>query len=115
MKREVCFLIGPGGEVLWSDSSESAFALPDSRVRWDAIWANRERLAVIAHSHPEGPLAFSEEDATTMEAIDTALGRPVRYAVVAPSGMVVRDAEGARLESVEPKWAEALREASGMK
>ena len=51
-QREVCFLIGKGGEILWSDASDSPVALPESRARWEAIWNNREHLEVIAHSHP---------------------------------------------------------------
>ena len=68
-KREVCFLIGKGGAILWADASDSPAALPDSRARWEAIWNNREHLEVIAHSHPVGPAAFSAEDNSTMEAL----------------------------------------------
>ena len=55
MKREVCFLIGRGGAILWADASDSPAALPDSRARWEAIWEHRDELEVIAHSHPIGP------------------------------------------------------------
>ena len=114
MAREVCFLITTDGAVAWSDASESAWSLPDSRARWEAIWERRATLDTIAHSHPGGPLAFSHEDTTTMEAINAALGRPVHYAVVAPTGVIVRDGEGTRIAEVEPPWAARLREASGM-
>ncbi len=109
--REVCFLIGPGGVVLWSDESTSPVALPDSRARWEAIWQHREVLVEIAHSHPVGPLAFSHEDVTTMDALDAALGRALRFSVVAPEGVIERR-EG-RVH-VEPPWAEQLRRVSGM-
>jgi hypothetical protein len=112
--REVCFLIDARGAVLWSDASSSPVALPDSRARWEAIWAHRDVLAEIAHSHPVGPRAFSAEDESTMEALGTALGRTLRFSVVAPDGMVAR--EGGRDVPVphEPWWAALLRLASGM-
>ena len=47
--REVCFLIGKGGAILWADASNSPAALPDSRARWEAIWTHRDELEVIAH------------------------------------------------------------------
>jgi hypothetical protein len=128
--REVCFLIGEGDVVLWSDASNSPVALPDSRARWEAIWSRREAIVEIAHSHPMGPLAFSHEDETTMDALVSALGRSMTFSVVAPSGMVrVTKEKGPReggeeppaspvqhgsLEREEPWWAALLRLASGM-
>ena len=41
---------------------------------------------------PVGPLGFSAEDETTMEALTVALGRPLRFLVVASNGMVVSTA-----------------------
>lgn len=112
--REVCFLLGDDGAVLWADASTSPVALPDSRDRWEAIWELRAELAEIAHSHPVGPAAFSAEDESTMAALDSALGRPLRYSVVAPRAMIVRaHGETFTLDS-EPWWAGLLRLASGM-
>jgi len=49
-----------------------------------------------------------------MAAIDSALGRRVRYSVVAPRALVVRaDGETFKLDD-EPWWAGLLRLASGM-
>lgn len=112
--REVCVLIGRDGVVLWSDVSDSPVALPDSRERWEAIWRLRGELEEIAHSHPVGPLGFSAEDETTMEALTVALGRPLRFSVVAPTGMVVREGGRDLLVTEEPGWAPRLRAASGM-
>ena len=113
--REICLLLGRDGRVLWSDVSDSPVLLPDSRARWEAIWRLRAELVEIAHSHPVGPLGFSAEDESTMEALQGALGWPVRFSVVAPEGMVLR-AEGRDLPVVEePAWAEPLRVASGMR
>lgn len=114
MLREVCFLVGPAGEVLWADASDSPVALPDSRARWEAIWRLRDELAEIAHSHPAGPAAFSDEDESTMAAIDSALGRAVRYSVVAPRATIARERGGTYRMEPEPPWAAALRRASGM-
>lgn len=115
MLREVCFLIDGEGRILWSDASTSPLALPDSRARWEAIWRHRTRLAEISHSHPQGPLAFSEEDESTMAALVEALGIRPRFSVVAPDGMLVRDGQerDARVAE-EPWWASLLRLASGM-
>jgi hypothetical protein len=113
--REVCLLIGRDGQILWSEASDSPVLLPDSRARWEAIWRLRAELEEIAHSHPVGPLGFSAEDETTMEALLGALGRPVRFSVVAPEGMVVRRGGEDLPIKDEPAWAEPLRRASGMR
>jgi hypothetical protein len=114
MKREVCFLIGGGGRVLWSDASQSPIALADSRERWDAIWRLRDQIVEIAHSHPIGPLGFSLEDETTMAALTAALGKSLRFSVVAPRGMVLRAGGNDVLIEEEPAWAGELRRESGM-
>ena len=117
MAREVCFLIGRDGSLLWADASDDPLRLPDSRARWEAIWSRRDRLVEIAHSHPVGPLGFSWEDETTMDALERALGRPLRFSVVAPRGRVVRwrgvDVVNAR-GVAEPAWVPLLRSESGM-
>jgi hypothetical protein len=112
--REVCFLIGLDGAILWADASDSPSRLPDSRARWEAIWDHRDRLAEIAHSHPHGPAAFSAEDESTMAALIAALGRKIRFSVVAPSATIVRDGDTTGRVDPEPWWAPLLRLASGM-
>lgn len=114
MKREVCFLIGANEEVLWSDASSSPLALPDSRERWEAIWSRRERLVEIAHSHPLGPETFSEEDRSTMRALDDALGRKLRFSLVTPTQYLVRDASNGAVTAAPPAWVAAMRTASGL-
>ncbi len=113
--REVCFLIGRDGTVLWSDASTSPVWLPDSRARWEAIWRLRAELEEIAHSHPVGPLGFSAEDETTMEALAAALGRSVRFSVVAPEGMVAREDGRDVLVKQEPAWTALLRADAGIR
>ena len=115
MPTEVCFLLDAEGAVLWRDSSGDPSALPDSRERWTAIWAHREALAEVAHSHPRGPLAFSATDLSTMDALDAALGRPLGYAVVTPENLLRRRPDGRTLvDDVEPAWVGELRVASGL-
>ena len=112
--REVCYLIGADGRVLRSDVGSSPAALEDSRARWEAIWRLRAELTEIAHSHPVGPLGFSHEDETTMAALTTALGRALRFSVVAPGGMLARiDGKDVRVTE-EPAWVATLRDESGM-
>jgi hypothetical protein len=112
--HEVCFLIGQDHAVIWNDASASAFALPDSRTRWITIWERRAELTEIAHSHPFGPLGFSEEDRTTMIALRSALGRDMRFSVVAPNGMMADEGGRQFFVDPEPPWAAELRKASGM-
>jgi hypothetical protein len=113
--REVCLLITKSGTIVWSDAGVSAAALPDSRARWEAIWSNRGELAQIVHSHPIGPRAFSHEDETTMAALDAALGKALKFSVLAPDGLVVRDGGKVFQSDETPWWAELLRLASGMR
>jgi hypothetical protein len=112
-EREVLFLLDGGGDVLWSDTG-TASGLADSRERWEAIWTRRDRLEQIAHSHPRGPRAFSEVDRTTMAAIDAALGRELRYLVVAPGGVLAGRGGVEEVVDREPSWAARLRAESGM-
>ena len=112
--REVFFLIGRGGAVLFYDGSEDPHRIADSRARWEAIWRHRDELTELSHSHPEGPLAFSEEDRTTMSALEAALGRSLRFSIVAPGGMLMREGEVEAPVSPEPWWGALLRAASGM-
>ena len=112
--REVCFLIGASGQVLWSDAGQSPVALADSRARWEAIWRLRDELMEIAHSHPVGPLAFSGEDESTMAALRAALGRAPRFSVVAPAGMLARLDGQDLVVAEEPPWTARLRQESGM-
>jgi hypothetical protein len=113
--REVCFLIGRGDALLYADASDSPAALPDSRARWEAIWKHRDELEAIVHSHPVGPAAFSAEDESTMQALDAALGRKLRYCVVAPRVTISRTGDANEQVAPEPWWAGLLRLASGMR
>jgi hypothetical protein len=112
--REVFFLVGDGGKVLYRDDGESATRIADSRTRWEAIWAHRDELVELAHSHPVGPLAFSSEDETTIVALESALGRRLVFSVVAADGMIRRQGGADERVESEPGWADDLRRASGL-
>jgi hypothetical protein len=112
--REVCLLIGKDGSILWCDASTTPLALPDRRERWEAIWSRRDAIAEIVHSHPLGPRGFSQEDETTMQALDAALGRPLRYAVLAPEGLYVREGGMDFASDERPWWTTLLALASNM-
>ncbi len=116
--REVCFLLGKDDSVLWADASTSPVALPDSRARWEQIWRLREDIVEIAHTHPQGGLKFSNEDLTTMAALDAALGRRLRYAIVTPDAMLRRhrneDGDEDAVVDAEPWWTALIRAASGI-
>jgi len=114
MKREVCFLITRTGALVYADFSDNATALPDSRLRWQMIWKLRDQLDEIAHSHPLGGLFFSAEDLSTMQAVDSALGRTLAYAVVTPQGIIARRGERVFTPHLEPWWTGLMRSASGM-
>jgi hypothetical protein len=113
--REVFVIIGRGDAVLWSDASDSALTLPDSRARWEALWRHRDELELIVHSHPVGPHAFSAEDESTMAAVESALGRKLTWGVLSPRGLLVRrDGVDTTAPSL-PWWAGLVRLSSQMK
>ena len=114
--REMFFVIGRGGAILWSDAGDSAGSIPDKRERWEMIWKLRDEIEELSHSHPAGPRAFSHEDETTMQALGAALGKNIAFSVVAPNGTVRRqNDEDVHVElKDEPWWANLLRRASGI-
>ncbi|MBE2250949.1 MAG: Mov34/MPN/PAD-1 family protein [Myxococcus sp.] len=114
MSREVFLLIGRGDAIVWSDAGETALALPDSRARWEALWRHRDELELVVHSHPLGPHAFSDEDESTMAAVEPALGKQLAWAVLSPKGLLVRRAGKDETAAALPWWATVLRLASGM-
>jgi hypothetical protein len=114
VKREVFFLIGAGGEVLWRDTADSPLALPDSRARWEAIWAHRAVAVELCHSHPLGPEDFSAEDVSTMRALDAALGKRLRCSLVTPTQYLVRNDDDHAVPEEAPAWVVELRAASGL-
>ena len=108
--KEVCFVVC-GESLVWV-SMGSLTAIPDSRARWNAIWENREDLTEIVHTHPGRLLRFSHEDLTTMEAVEAALGRSLRWSIVTSDGFLTRhDGEDCRRRDT-PWWLPVLRKIS---
>ena len=108
--KEVCFVLSRDAIVRISIGSRAA--IPDSRARWGAIWENREILTEVVHTHPGGLLRFSEEDLTTMEAVEAALGKPLRWSMVTEGEFLTRfDGEDCNRDD-DPWWLPVLREIS---
>jgi hypothetical protein len=70
-----------GSPIRWHlPPGRSAVGIPDTRELWDVLWANLDRLAGVAHSHPgAGRPRPSHEDVTTFAACDSALGRRLSW------------------------------------
>ena len=66
--REVCFILV--GETILRVYFGSKTSIPDLRERWEVIWAQRHQITEIVHTHPGDFLTFSQEDLTTMQAVE---------------------------------------------
>ncbi len=86
--REVEFLLSTDGDVIRVRSG-SATGIGEQRDWWEAIWANRERLAGTAHSHPRGLARPSQTDLTTWRGLEVGLGREMTYHVVTADEAIV--------------------------
>jgi len=73
-----------GGVIHWHlPKNRTAGALPDSRELWDVLWARRELVLGIAHTHPwNGDPYPSQTDLTTFAAVEAGLGRRLKWWVV---------------------------------
>lgn len=79
---ESAAVISLSDEVLhWHlPAGRTAAVLPDSRVLWEVMWANRPVLAGVAHTHPgSGRPQPSWTDLTTFAACEAGLGRRLRW------------------------------------
>lgn len=108
--KEICFVLA--GEAIVRISVGSSTAIPDSQARWNAIWKNREDLTEIVHTHPGGMLRFSQEDLSTMEAVEAALGKPLAWSIVTEDGFLTRFDGEDRKRDDAPWWLPVLRELS---
>ena len=108
--KEICFVLT--GEAIVRISVGSPTAIPDSQGRWDAIWAHRGALTEIVHTHPGGLLRFSQEDLSTMEAVEAALGKPLAWSIVTTDGFLTRFDGEDRNRDDAPWWLPVLRELS---
>lgn len=83
--REVALVFDNAGRAIYWHEPRGATAgsLPDDRALWEALWAHREELAGVAHTHPgSGIPAPSHTDVTTWAAVEAALGKRLVWPVV---------------------------------
>ena len=113
---EVCFVLS--GERILRVDFGSLTRVPDRWERWELIWGRRGDITEIVHTHPGGFLAFSEEDLTTMEAIEAATGQRFTWSVVTRHGWLRRHGLSGRDQFPEPGsddspwWLGPLRDLS---
>ena len=108
--KEVCFLLC--GEAIVRISMGSASAIPDSEARWKTIWTHRDQITEIVHTHPGGMLRFSQEDLTTMEAVEAALGGSLQWSIVTEDRFMTRLDGEDRNRDDEPWWFRVVRQIS---
>jgi hypothetical protein len=108
--REVCFLL-VGDKVLRACFG-SATSIPDSRQRWEVIWNHRDEITEIAHTHPGEFLDFSNEDLTTMEAVEAGTGKRFVWSIVTARGFLSRQDGLDTRRKDSPWWLSLLRELS---
>ena len=110
--REVCFLLIE--ECVLRAYIGLAAHIPDSRDRWENIWKHRERITEIVHTHPGESLAFSDEDRTTMEAVEAGTGRSYTWSIVTARGFISQ-LDGKRIDRKDaPWWLPLIRSLSEM-
>jgi len=108
--REVCFILA--GEKILRVSFGTQTRIPDEPERWDVIWEHRFEITEIAHSHPGEFLDFSNEDLTTIEAVEAGTGKRFVWSIVTKTGFLSREeGKGSRREDA-PWWLEFLRRLS---
>ena len=76
--------------ILWHlPPGRTSGSIPDSRTLWENLWANRHLPLGFAHSHPgEGPPGPSNEDVTTFQAIEQALGKRMVWWIMSKTAMI---------------------------
>jgi hypothetical protein len=108
--REVCFILV--GDKILRVYFGSATKIPDSRERWEIIWQHRNQITEIAHSHPGEFLDFSQEDLTTMEAVEAGTGRKFIWSIVTRGGFLSRSNGSDARRNDSPWWLDLIRRLS---
>ncbi len=108
--REVCFLVVD--DKILRAYIGSATSIPDERERWEIIWNHRHEITEIVHSHPGEFLDFSNEDLTTIEAVEAGTGKTFTWSIVTKTGFLSRkDGKDHRHED-SPWWLDLIRRLS---
>jgi hypothetical protein len=69
--------------------------LPDSHELWNMIWENRHIVRGFAHSHPgSGSPLPSDTDITTFKAIESGLGKRLRWWITSDDSLAILEWEG---------------------
>lgn len=71
-----------GRALFWPAPQGSAGSIPDSSLLWDRIWACRDVIGGIVHTHPwNGEVWPSATDLTTFRAIEQGLGKKLIWPI----------------------------------
>jgi hypothetical protein len=108
--REVCFLLVE--DKILRVYFGSATSIPDERERWETIWAHRNAITDIAHTHPGEFLDFSREDLTTMEAVEAGTGKTFTWSIVTRTGFLSREDGKDQRREDSPWWLGLIRRLS---
>lgn len=108
--REVCFILVE--DRILRVYFGSATRVPDSRERWNVIWQHRHEITEIAHSHPGEFLDFSDEDLTTMEAVEAGTGKAFTWSIITKRGFLSRKSGKDQQREDSPWWLGLLRSLS---
>ena len=105
--REVCFILVEDKilRVYFGSSTK----IPDNRERWEIIWQHRNEITEIAHSHPGEFLDFSQEDLTTMEAIEAGTGKTFIWSIITKNGFLSHQGGRDTRRDDSPWWLDLLR------
>ena len=105
--REVCFILV--ADKILRVYSGLAASIPDRRELWEVIWEHRSEISEIAHSCPDEVLEFSQEDLTTMEAVEAGVGKSFTWSVVTTTGLLSRKAGKDSRRREPPWWVDLMR------
>jgi|WetSurSiteA1Bulk_404760.scaffolds.fasta_scaffold19572_2 hypothetical protein len=87
-----------GATIYWHlPKGRSETHIPDSRNLWDVLWANRDFVGGVAHTHPWiGEAIPSSTDVTTFAAVESGLGKRLIWPIITFSEIryFVRSEEG---------------------
>ena len=105
--REVCFILVE--DKILRVYFGSTMKIPDNRERWETIWQHRNGITEIAHSHPGEFLDFSQEDLTTMEAVEAGTGKAFTWSIITKRGFLSRKGGHDTQREDSPWWLELMR------